>query len=137
MQGGRFYIMKKAKVSLSAVKSFEQAVAEVRDYSPQFEKGISCLDGFWHFLFKQVSALRENIENLQNTQNSLADKIRESKAEIARHTEKLNELEDKKLSFERDLSGVPESFTVTDDKGKSYNVPNPSYAALKTQIESV
>ena len=54
------------KVSLSSVKSFTQAVAAIRDYSTQFDKGIRCLDDFLYYLINKVSSLRGAIEKMQD-----------------------------------------------------------------------
>lgn len=130
-------MIKNAKVSLSAVKSFEKSVAAVRDYSAQFDKGISCFDTFLNFLSERDSSLRITIDTMQGVQNRLAFKIRGLKAEVARITAKRNELEEQKASLEDTLSRTPESFTMKNDACESHEIPNPDYAAIEMQILAV
>lgn len=126
-----------AKVDLSSVKSFEQAIREIRDYSPSFNKGISCIDGFVTSIFKINTSLQKSITHLNTSQNDLKARIKEIEAQIADLTQKINELEDEKTSLESELSDVPETIEETNEEGEVYSVDNPEYYNLLSQIEDI
>ena len=130
-------MIKNAKVSLQTVKRFEQSVAAVRDYSSQLDKGMLCFEDFLRILSEQIDVMRESIEIMTEAQNRLAVKIKEIETEIARLTAILNDLLDRLSSLESELSNTPESFTMTNEKGENYEVPNPAYTAIQAQISAV
>lgn len=130
-------MIKNAKVSLQAVKRFAQSVAEVRDYTPRFDKGIACFEDFQDALSELISVMRESIGNMESAQNRLASKIKEIEAEIAKLTAELNDLENRLSSLEDRLASIPETLEITNERGKNYVIPNPEYGAIVAQIAVV
>ena len=121
------------KVSLSSVKSFTQAVAAIRDYSTQFDKGIRCLDDFLYYLINKVSSLRGAIEKMQDAQTRLASKTRVLELEISKNTERKNKLEDQLSSLKDDLETTPETITAASED----ETPNPEYDSIVEEIDNV
>ena len=107
-------MINRAKVSLSAVKTFERDVAAVMNYSPLFNKGISCFDMLLENLSISISGLRESISSMEEAKGALSDKISEFEAEATRLTEKLNKLEDRLASLENRLIEVMDSDSAYD-----------------------
>lgn len=130
-------MIKNVKVSLSAVKRFEQSVIAVRDYTPQFDKGIFCFRDFLRFLSEQINVMRKSIGDMESARNRLAGKIKKMEAEIARLTAMRNNLEDKLASLENSLASTTESITITKEEGESFEVPNPEYTELEIKIAAV
>lgn len=130
-------MIRNAKVSLAAVKTFEQGVSAAKDYSPKFERGISCLDALSQFITEQIAAVRESCNRLKQSQDKLQVKIKELEAVIAKLNERINELESKLSSLESELSGLPATISITNEEGESNDIPNPAYVALQAEIVAV
>lgn len=58
----------RAKVNLSAVKTFELSVAAIKDYSIRFNRGINCLENLFKQLADLANTLRDNAESMTSAQ---------------------------------------------------------------------
>ena len=70
----------RAKSNLSAVKTFDLAVAAVKDYSPKFDRGINCLEELFKQLSEFANNLRDNVKEMTTAQEALAVKIKNIEA---------------------------------------------------------
>lgn len=127
----------RAKSNLSAVKTFDLAVAAVKDYSPKFDRGINCLEELFKQLSEFANNLRDNVKEMTTAQEALAVKIKNIEEILARLTAKLNQLEEKLSDLEAQLASMPSTITVTDAEGESHEVSNPAYDALSARISAV
>lgn len=126
-----------AKVSLSSVKAFNQAAIDSRDFSPEFDRGINCIEQLLKILTDLAHEVNEKISEMQTAKEKLTDTIRGLKENIARFTAQLNELQDKVSSFESKLSSMSSSLTMTEKNGEENKIPNPAYIELKAQISVI
>lgn len=127
----------KARVSLASVKFFHQAVMEVRDFSPRFDRGISCIDQLLKSLIELANSVKEKIGEMQIAREKLSAIIRGSEEAVARLMVRINELRDKVLSMKNELSSMSSSLITIDENGKEYEYPNPAYVALEAEISAV
>lgn len=135
MQGGKCGMI--AKVSLSSVKAFNQAAIDSRDFSPEFDRGINCIEQLLKILTDLAHEVNEKISEMQTAKEKLTDTIRGLKENIARFTAQLNELQDKVSSFESKLSSMSSSLTMTEKNVEENKIPNPAYIELKAQISVI
>lgn len=126
----------KAKVNLAAVKAFDQAVLDARDYSEKFNRGIGCLDELLRMLAENAAELQKSLSDMQIAQEKLDVKIRNIEEVITKLTAQINDIQEELVSLERELSDTEESFTITDEEGKTTEIPNPAYLALKAKIDA-
>lgn len=127
----------KAKVSIASVKSFNQAAMEVRDFSPRFDRGISCIEQLNESLVGLENDVKEKISEMQTVKEKLSVKMRGIEETIARLTVKINEFTGKVLSLEGELSAMSSSVTIIDENGEVHGFPNPAYIALEAEISAV
>lgn len=127
----------RAKVNLSAVKTFELSVAAIKDYSIRFNRGINCLENLFKQLADLANTLRDNAESMTSAQESLAVKIRNIEGILSRLTAKLNHLEGKLSDLETRLMNIPSTITITDEEGNSSETDNPAYDAMIERISAV
>ena len=127
----------RAKVNLSAVKTFELSVAAIKDYSIRFNRGINCLENLFKQLADLANTLRDNAESMTSAQESLAVKIRNIEGILSRLTAKLNHLEGKLSDLETQLMNIPSTITITDEEGNSSETDNPAYDAMIERISAV
>lgn len=130
-------MIRNAKVSLVAVKTFEQAVSAVKDYSVKFDRGISGLDGFSQYITKQIGGVNESCSKLQQSQAKLRDKAKKLKITIVKLNERMNKLEACLASLESELSSVPEFISITNESDEVHEIPNPEYVSLREDIDDV
>lgn len=126
-----------AKVSLKAVKAFEQAVNGIVDFTTKFDRGSLCLEELLNALGEVVASLKEKIPEMDSARGKLSLKIKEIEAEIARLNAQLNDLQDKLSDLESELSDTPETLSVTNGEGEESEIPNPAYEALEARISIV
>ena len=68
-------MIKNAKVSLAAVRTFRLSVKDVGDDSVKFSRGITCLEQVREELSKAAQELQDKIELMQSAQSILQEKI--------------------------------------------------------------
>lgn len=127
----------RAKLNLSAVKNFELSVSAVKDYSPRFDRGISCLEDLFKQLSEFANILGDNAESMASAQESLDFKIKKIEEILARLTAKQNQLEEKLSDLQTMLTNIPSTITVRDKEGESHEISNPAYDALNARISAV
>lgn len=127
----------KAKVNIQAVRQFEQAVAQCRDYSPKFDRGFVCIDTLYNCLENYEKKIEEQRQRMQNAQSKLAIKIRNIEEILAKLTAQLNELESDLADLESDLNATDSEITSTNEEGETISFPNPAYLAIEAQIAAV
>ena len=127
----------RAKLNLSAIKSFGLSVSAVKDYSARFDRGISCLEDLFRQLSEFVNILRDNAESMASAQERLLGKIKNIEEVLARLTAKQNQLEEKLSDLETMLTNIPSTITVRDQEGESHEISNPAYDALSARISAV
>lgn len=127
----------KAKVNLVSVKSFHQAAMEVKDLSPEFDKGISCIEQIHKSLIESENNVEEKINEMQAAKEKLSVKMRRIEEDIARLTSQINELQGKISSSVSELSTINSTDTITDVNGEKHGFINPAYIALETEISAI
>ena len=127
----------RAKTNISAVKSFEQAVQTIKEYSPKFEGGIGCIEGLYKQLIRFANMLQENVEKMTSAQETLAVKIKNIEKIIAELTSKLNRLEEKLSELERQLADTPSTITIVVSEDECVEKSNPAYAAMEAEISAL
>lgn len=130
-------MIKNAKVSLSAVKPFEQAVSVVTDISLKLDRGIATIEQLFQLLTDLANGLNGKISDMNEAKETLNDKIRQIEEVLARFREQLSNLNEELSGLEAELTSTPESYTYTDSEGNEYEAPNPAYVALQARIASV
>ena len=126
-----------AKTNLSAVKYFNLAVANARDYSPKFDRGINCLEELFKQLSELANNLRDNVKKMVTAQENLAIMITKIEKILAGLTSKLNQLEEKLSDLEAKLKKISPTITITDEEGESHEESNPAYDSLSAKISTV
>jgi len=130
-------MIKNARVSLSAVKSFEQAVSVVTDFSPKLDRGITTIEQLFQLLTELANGLNSKISDMNEAKETLNDKIRQIEEVLARFREQLSDLKERLSDLESELASTDESYTYTDSEGNEHEVPNPAYVALCAEITGV
>ena len=128
---------KNAKVSLSSVKAFEQAVGSAKEYSQKFAKGISDLEEFHAILSEHKALLGDSKEELRGSQERLGVKIKKIESDIAYVSEELNELEEKLSSLHNELAYTPETIIIPSIDGDDIETSNPAYGIIESRITSM
>lgn len=137
-------MVRKAKASITAVKSFGQVASSARDYSPKFDRGIQCFDSLIMQLTELVNALRDSLDNMSVANEKLDVKIRNIEEILAKLTAQLNSLEEKLSELESELASIPATITVTTVSGEGdeatveeHEISNPAYDAVCARISAV
>ena len=130
-------MIKNARVSLSAVKLFEQSVSVVTDISPKLDRGITTIEQLYQLLTELANGLNNKISDMNEAKVALNDKIRQIEEVLARFREQLHNLNEELSGLKVELASTPESYTYTDSEGNVHEAPNPAYIALQARIASV
>ena len=126
-------MIKNAKVSLAAVRTFRSSVKDVSVNSEKFTRGITCLEQMREELSKAAQELRDKLEAMQSAQDILQEKINSIEEIINELQAQIDALEIEVSSLESELSATRPSFTVPGPDGE-IDIPNPKYAALEAKI---
>lgn len=126
-----------ARSTSSAVKSFEQISAEIKEYSSSFDKGFNCLDNLYGQLGNLSKILHEHVQQMSLARESLAIKIHSFEETLARLSETLNMLQEQWAELEAKRDGTSPTITVASWDDITFEVPNPTYVAICTKIEAV
>lgn len=130
-------MIKNARVSLSAVKSFEQSVSVVVDVSPKLDRGITTIEQLFQLLTDLSNGLNGKISDMNEAKATLNDKVRQIEEVLSRYREQLNNLNEELSGLEAELASTSESYTYTDSEGNVHEAPNPAYIALQARIAGV
>lgn len=130
-------MIKKAKVSALAVRTFANAVSKVMEYSERFDEGISCLEELLRYLSEQNEDLSSSIEKMESANDSLSKVINKIEETISGIMYEIDELENELSHLRDELSDTPRTITVTDWEGRKHKERNSDYDYLKERIRGV
>lgn len=130
-------MIKNARVSLSAVKPFEQAVSMVTDLSPGLDRGIETIEQLILLLTDLANRLNDKISDMNEARDDLEEIIHQIEEVLAGLREQLNDLEDKLEELEDERDSTDEYSTYTDSDGDEHEARNPGYDDLCEQISDV
>lgn len=127
----------KAKVSLSGVTAFKEAIADTKTLSTKFENCKHCLIDLQTVITEQINELNNSVSLLKRAQNKAEKKIGEIKEKLSRLYTERETLQAQLDAVESEKATTSESYTNIDDDGQSYEVPNPAYLALCSKAASL
>ncbi len=124
----------KAKVNLLSVKGFSQIVGNALEYSPKFNNGINNINELVRWLTELDKSLKNDVSNMQISQNNIIKKIRSIQEKIANYVFQSNELQEQLNRLEKEVSELDEFIIRKNDQDETYKVSNPFYADVLAQI---
>lgn len=124
----------KAKVNLLSVKGFSQIVGNALEYSPKFNNGINNINESVRWLTELDKSLKNDVSNMQISQNNIIKKIRSIQEKIANFVFQSNKLQEQLNRLEKDISELDEFIIRKNDQDETYKVSNPFYADVLAQI---
>ena len=74
---------------------------------------------------------------MTSAQEMLAEKIKSIEEIIAKYTAQINSLEDTLSGLEEQLTNTPESISLTNAEGETYEISNPAYDAICIRISAI
>lgn len=130
-------MIKKAKVSLSAVSAFKDIVVDAKVFAPRFESAVHILHELHKSIEEQVGSLEDTIEKLIEARQTVEKRIQELEQKLAKLLAALERLQTQLEAVEAEIASTPESYTSTDENGETHEYPNPAYIALCSKAASI
>ena len=123
-------MIKKAKVSRSAVAAFKESVAETKNLSARIENCENCISEMQKVIEEQINGLNDSVSLLEKSQDKAEKKIHEIDEQLSCLSAEREILQAQLDAVEAEMTVTSESYTYTDENGQSYEVSNPTYLAL-------
>lgn len=127
----------KAQSSIEAVSAFAQSVSAATDYSGKLDTGIACLEELFRQLSELANVLLDDAAQMTSAQGMLAEKIISIEEIIAKYTAQINALDETLSGLEEQLANTPESISLTNAEGETYEISNPAYDAISIRISAI
>ncbi len=123
-------MIKKAKVSRSAVAAFKESVAETKKLSARIENCENCISEMQKVIEEQINGLNDSVSLLEKSQDKAEKKIHEIDKQLSCLSAEREIIQAQLDAVEAEMAVTSESYTYTDENGQSYEVSNPTYLAL-------
>lgn len=127
----------KARISLSGVTAFKNAVFDLETISAKLESGICCLEDIWHGIDNRIVVLKQSNSDLEKGKDIAGKKYRESEEILAHLTAERESIQSDLDAVKSEIASTPASYTYTDEDGNSHEVPNPEYNALRDRASAL